>query len=180
MDDQKLFMLLLGCKPSGRNTEQHDIFFSIGSSLSSLVPSIRQFWPEAGDTLHIDAYREVTQVDGYAIKVQRKEAGPEGARLFFINLGGYKANEFEEFHYKILSAGANKSEVIQWAKTTAFFKHNYSTHVDDKYGIDVDDIFEINEILPPELKSAYSISLTPGEPVAEDTIHLGYFQLHKL
>lgn len=173
-------MLLLGCKPSGRNTEQHDIFFSIGTSLSSLVPSLQQFWPEAGNTLHIDAYREVTHVDGYSVRVQRKGAGPEGARLFFINLGGYKANEFEEFHYKILSAGANKSEVIQRAKTTAFYKHNYSTHVDDKYGIDVDDIFEINDILPADVKALFQISLIPEEPVAEDAIHLGYFQLHKL
>lgn len=42
----KLFMLLLGCKPPGRHTEQHDIFFGIAASLRDLVPEIQAFWPE--------------------------------------------------------------------------------------------------------------------------------------
>ncbi|MEP6700612.1 MAG: DUF1543 domain-containing protein, partial [Bacteroidota bacterium] len=29
----KLFMLLIGCKPLGRNIEQHDIFFGIGETI---------------------------------------------------------------------------------------------------------------------------------------------------
>lgn len=90
-------MLLLGCKPSGRNTEQHDIFFSIGTSLSSLVPSLQQFWPEAGNTLHIDAYREVTHVDGYSVRVQRKGAGPEGARLFLSTWVGTRPMSLKNF-----------------------------------------------------------------------------------
>ncbi|MGN6440105.1 MAG: DUF1543 domain-containing protein [Agriterribacter sp.] len=33
-------MLLLGCKPAGRHTEQHDVFFGIGASLKDLIPDI--------------------------------------------------------------------------------------------------------------------------------------------
>jgi hypothetical protein len=47
MHQPKLFMLLLGCKPLGRNTEQHDIFFGIADSLPELKPEILNFWPEA-------------------------------------------------------------------------------------------------------------------------------------
>lgn len=50
----KLFMLLLGSKPPGRHVEQHDFFFGITSSISELVPEIKNFWPEAGDRIHID------------------------------------------------------------------------------------------------------------------------------
>jgi len=39
----KLFMLLLGCKPPGRHTEQHDVFFGIARSLRDLVPEIQAF-----------------------------------------------------------------------------------------------------------------------------------------
>jgi len=52
-------MLLLGCKPPGRNTEQHDIFFGIGSGLKELIPAIIDSWPEAKKKIHIDAWREV-------------------------------------------------------------------------------------------------------------------------
>ena len=37
-------MLLLGCRPTGRNTEQHDIYFGIAKSLKDLIPEIKSFW----------------------------------------------------------------------------------------------------------------------------------------
>src|ERR1700750_922719 len=97
----KLFMVLLGCKPRGRNTEQHDIFFGIGQSLEDLKDQILRFWPEGGDEIHIDAWREVNMVDGYRVKLHPRISRPTFVfhqRLFFINLGGYKKGEFEEFH----------------------------------------------------------------------------------
>jgi len=185
----KLFMLLLGCKPAGRNTEQHDIFFGIGNSLKELIPDILEAWPEAKKKIHVDAWREVNFVDGYAIQVYDKglelsNAADEVARLFFINLGGYKENEFEEFHYKMLVACTDKSEAIKLAKETAFYKHTgfkgAASHIDDKYGVDVDDIFEIEEILSPGLKEKYGLRLSPSDNVVEDKINLGYFKLDKL
>ncbi|MBC7439220.1 MAG: DUF1543 domain-containing protein, partial [Flavobacterium sp.] len=43
----KLYMIMLGCKPEGRLTEQHDIFFGIGNSLKELIPSMKNLWKEA-------------------------------------------------------------------------------------------------------------------------------------
>ena len=43
----KLFMVLIGCKPNGRHTEQHDIFFGIANELRELIPQFNSFWPEA-------------------------------------------------------------------------------------------------------------------------------------
>ncbi|HEY2722863.1 MAG TPA: DUF1543 domain-containing protein [Chitinophagaceae bacterium] len=57
----KLFMLLIGCTPPGRNIEQHDIFFGIGESVSDLVADVVAFWP-GENKLHFDAWREVTNV----------------------------------------------------------------------------------------------------------------------
>ena len=51
-------MVLLGSKPKGRNTEQHDVFFGIAHSLEELYPDLAGFWPDAKG-LHIDAWREV-------------------------------------------------------------------------------------------------------------------------
>ena len=65
----KLYMLLLGSKAPKRNVEQHDYFFGIANSLKELVPQIKAFWPEAGNSIHVDGWREVNNVDGYQVKV---------------------------------------------------------------------------------------------------------------
>lgn len=179
-------MVLLGCKPAGRNTEQHDMFFGIGKTLKDIKQDIFQFWKEANGKIHIDAWREVVFVDGYKIEVNEKsKATPTQAeQLFFINLGGYKQNEFEEYHYKLLTIAINKGLAIQKAKQTAFYKHTgfegATSHLDDKYGIDVDDIYEIEDILPSHLKEKYSITITNTEIDKEDELHLGYLKIDKL
>src|SRR5579875_1206973 len=125
MNDLKLYMILLGCKPDGRNTEQHDLFFGIGNSLSDIKQDIIDFWKEANGKIHIDGWREVHFVDEYKIEVVRKDEViiSQKEKLFFINLGGYKQNEFEEFHYKLLTVSSDKGEAIGKAKQTAFYKH---------------------------------------------------------
>jgi Domain of Unknown Function (DUF1543) len=180
-----LYMLLLGCKPKGRNTEQHDVFFGIAPTLKDLLPAIYQSWPEAEGNLHIDAWRRITAVDGCIVSIKPRDAAPmQDIRLFFINLGGYKQDEFEEYHYKMLVAAPNKGVAIQKAKQTAFYKHTgfkgAESHVDDKYGVDVDDLYEISEILPESMKQAYSIVLTQSDSIPEDDMQLGYLKTDKL
>lgn len=178
----KLYMLLVGATPPGRHTEQHDVFFGIADSIRDLVPQVIHFWPEARKGLHLDAWREVTLVNGYAVRVADGPGGASGPQLFFINLGGYKRGEFEEFHYKMIVAAPDKGEAIKASKQTAFFRHTgfkgANAHIDDKYGVDVDDIYAIRDILPAGMKERYSLAIKPASPDAtEDTIHLGYFKL---
>jgi hypothetical protein len=183
----KLYMLLLGSKAPKRNIEQHDFFFGIATSLKELVPEIKAFWPEAGASIHLDGWREVNMVDGFEVKVFFKEDAPEEAsprKLFFINLGGYQSGKLEEQHYTILTVQDDRALAIQDAKKTVFFKTNTikgaNSHIDEKYGIDVDDIYKIEEILPPDYKQKYHIQITPAEDLPEDEIHLGYFKMDKL
>jgi len=173
-------MTLIGCTPPGRNIEQHDVFFGIADSMKDLVPQAKKFWPEAAK-LHFDAYREVTNVDGCRVSIISSPSTSSAYKLFFINLGGYKENEFEEFHYKMIIAAENKAEAINRSKQTAFFKHTgfkgANSHIDDKYGVDVDDVFEIKDILSAELKNKYSILVEKIEGIIpEDEIKLGYFK----
>jgi len=181
----KLFMILLGCKPKGRHTEQHDIFFTIGKSIKEIIPHIEQFWKDGGK-IHIDAWREVTEVDGNTVNVVKKTTADNivSSKLFFLNLGGYKPGEFEEYHYKMLAVAEKKSDAIKQAKATAFYKHTgfkgAASHIDDKYGIDVDDIYEITDILPAEIKAAFQLKITPNKKAKKDEWHLGYLNLKKL
>jgi hypothetical protein len=177
-----LYMLLIGCTPAERNIEQHDVFFGIGESINELVPAITTFWP-GNNKLHFDAWREVSFVNGHRVEIVLNEEKQIQSpfKLFFLNLGGYKPGEFEEFHYKMLVAAKDKTTAIDMAKKTAFFRHigfkGATSHIDDKYGVDVDDVYEITDILGKEMKDKYSLMITPDDSSAEDEIHLGYFKL---
>jgi hypothetical protein len=191
MPDLKLFMVLIGCKPKGRFTEQHDVFFGISDALPALVPQLKAWWPEAADRnadMHIDAWREVTQVGPYAIEVYEKSTAdekevPTSPRLFFLNLGGYKPKEFEEHHYKMLVAADNIALAIKQGKATAFFKHTgfkgAPSHVDEKYGLDADDVYPVEEMLDPAVKYLYGLRLKL-QTGPEDDFKLGYLILKKL
>ncbi len=184
MGQLKLYMVLLGCRVKDRHTEQHDIFFGIGDSVKSLIPDITKFWPEAKGRLHIDAWREVTQVDGYKIEVLPKDAidiENNDLKLYFLNLGGYKRNEFEEYHYKLLAVDKNILDASKQAKQTIFYKHTgferAVAHIDDKYGIDVDDAYEVTDILPKEISTRYQIVIKETDSREINQINLGYFRL---
>jgi Domain of Unknown Function (DUF1543) len=183
----KLFMVLLGCKPPGRFTEQHDIFFGIAEQLADLKQAMLDSWPEALGKMHIDAWREVNTVGDFSIEImpRAEDASAPEHRLFFLNLGGYKPDEFEEYHYKVLAVAADKAIAAQLAKQTGFYKHTgfegAHSHIDDKYGVDVDDMYEIEEILPAACKEKYRLQIKPAAPgTPADAFHLGYLKMEKL
>ncbi|WP_016991224.1 DUF1543 domain-containing protein [Flavobacterium sp. ACAM 123] len=183
----KLYMIMLGCTPEGRLTEQHDIFFGIGPSLKELIPQMKAFWPEAKGRIHIDAWREVSVVDQFLIKISDRNTAVNttSESLFFINLGGYKENEFEEYHYKILAVAKSFEVASKKAEATTFYKHcgfeEAISHIDDKYGIDVDDIYNVDDILDVKLKEKYSLKLTKSETkLEEDTLHVGYLKIDEV
>jgi hypothetical protein len=186
-----LFMCYLGGKPKGRLIEQHDFFFSIGDSIHDLIPEIRTAWPEAeqASKFHIDSYRQVTTEKDYIIYVEPRKGddfkSEHEFHLFFINLGGYTEGEFGEKHYSDLCIARNKSEAIELAKKTSFFKHTgyegAPAHVDDKWGIDVDDLYEIHDLLSKELKKDYRICILPAPgKMLKDEIHSGFQLLTKM
>ena len=185
IDKNYLFMIMLGCRPKGRLTEQHDIFFGIGKSLTELTPNMKQFWPEAKGKIHIDAWQKVTFIDGYSIEiVEKNDSILTKEKLFFINLGGYKENEFEEYHYKVLTVAKNKAEAIKNSKKTTFFKHcgfegPGASHIDDKFGIDIDDIYRINDVLSDKFKLKFQLKITKVENGIEDKKYIGYLKLDK-
>jgi len=181
----KLFFVILGATPAGRHTEQHDVFFGIGNSLGDLVPDMEKFWP--GTKLHIDSWRTVTEVNGYRVNIVPADINSASGtdRLFFLNLGGYKPGDMEEYHYKLLCVAGDKGAAIKQAKQTAFYQHTgfkgATSHIDDKYGIDVDDIYEIQDILPASLKTTYDIILEKtADKVTEDELHIGYVKFSSL
>lgn len=181
----KLFYIILGATPKGRNIEQHDVFFGIAENLKDLVPVMKEFWPEAKGKIHIDAYQEVRFADGYEISVEPKNIFDNEEKLFFVNLGGYREDHFKEFHEQHLMVGKTLGEVVKKAKATEFYNtmgfKGAGSHIDEKFGVDIDDIFSVNEILPEEMKQKYSLKIRKSnEEKQQNHTFLGYLMLDKI
>jgi hypothetical protein len=77
------------------------------------------------------------------------------------------------------------SEIIRRVKKTDFYKtmgfQNAESHIDDKYGVDIDDIFKVSDILPQEMKEKYSIVLEKTDVEnQENYTFIGYLALSKI
>jgi hypothetical protein len=183
----KLYLLLLGAEAPGRVVEQRDYFFGIADNPSGLLPEARAFWPDAGHSLHIDGWREVNKVDDCTVRVvPLADDGPaSGNKLFFLNLGGCTCGKLEEQHYTVLTIQNSRLAAMQFAKKSLFFKTKSlkgiaSAHIDKKYGIDMDSVHYIEDLLSPAPKAQYRIVFCNGTGIPDDKIHLGYFKLDKL
>lgn len=71
------------------------------------------------------------------------------------------------------------------AKKTTFYIHcvfkRANSHIDDKYGIDMDDIHNISDILDNQFKEQYALKITKSETdLKEDELHIGYLKLDKI
>ena len=181
----KLFYIILGATPIGRNIEQHDVFFGIAENLKDLVPAMKDFWAEAHGKIHIDCYQEVKFVDGYELKIAEKTSQVSDDQVFFINLGGYQLGKFEELHQQYLMVGKSMAEIIKRVKKTDFYAtmgfKNAISHIDDKHGVDIDDIFKVNDIIPLKMKEKYSITLEKSTSENQENFtHIGYLKIDKI
>lgn len=187
-----LFMIGLGGRPKGRLIEQHDMFFGVAEHLSELIPAINAHWPEVKNKWHIDAYRPVTAVDNYRIEWVEDtntdaESNLSDMKLYFINLGGYLAQDFEEYHHKLLIVAPSQAEAVKQAKQSEFYRKysfndkdtpfNAASHIDDKLLVDIDEIYNVNDLL----SSGYlKITRHQDEPVEQDKLFIGYLSINKL
>ncbi|WP_201560263.1 MULTISPECIES: DUF1543 domain-containing protein [unclassified Psychrobacter] len=190
-----LFMVQLGGRPKGRLIEQHDIFFGVANQVSELVDDINHHWPEVKNKWHIDSYRAITKVGNHTVKLIESDNQAEndnGLKLFFINLGGYQRGSFEEFHHKLLIVAATQAEAIKQAKQSTFYKEftfkdkdspfNAASHIDDKFQVDIDDIYDVNDLvsniqilIEPRIHNSHELANAD-----EDKEYVGYLSIKNL
>ena len=190
-----LYMVQLGGRPKGRLIEQHDIFFGVANQVNELITDINSHWPEVKNKWHIDSYRAITKVNDYAIKLVESSNQVENnhdLKLFFINLGGYQQGSFEEFHYKLLIVAATQAEAIKQAKQSEFYKQftfndktssfNAASHIDDKFEVDIDDIYSVNDLISNVeiVIEPIACALDGSLNAVEDKEYVGYLSIKNL
>ena len=138
------------------------------------------------DKVHIDAWMRVDHVDGYKVTIQKAAAqkSEDSLKLFFINLGGYREKEFEEYHKKLFMVAPKVSDVFERIMTLDFMKE-YSpeelgiaggAHLDDQYKIDMlaDDIVCVSEAIGDD----YMIGLERVDIHTENEMVVGYAHIN--
>ena len=190
-----LFMVQLGGRPKGRLIEQHDILFGVANQVSELIDDINNHWPEVNNKWHIDSYRAITKVGNHTVKLiesDNQAANDNGLKLFFINLGGYQRGSFEEFHHKLLIVAATQAEAIKQAKQSEFYQQftykdkdtpfNAASHIDDKFEVDIDDIYNVNDLvsniqilIEPRIHNSHELANAD-----EDKEYVGYLSIKNL
>lgn len=112
MGDIKLFMFYVGGHFRNSNIELHDVRFTLGKKPQDCYDDLRQQWWGTPSSLHVDSWAEITHADGYEVRLSDQPfTGPE--KLFFLNLGGYNAEDFEEVHKNVLIVSNDQKSAIQ-------------------------------------------------------------------
>jgi hypothetical protein len=105
----KLFAIYIGGEIESANIEVHDLRFVVAPTIGDTYAELRRQWWGIPQSLHIDCWAEISNVDGYKLALRPDPFnGPE--RLYYVNLGGYDADEFLEKHKNIFVVASTVSE----------------------------------------------------------------------
>lgn len=156
-DSPTLFLVVLGGRTATSHVELHDVRWVVGTCIEDTIPTLRREWFGLQRGLHIDSYKAITQVDGFAVRLhpthegqtapgRGEEAGP-AERLWFVNLGGYVRESLQEQHHFGLVVAKTQQAAKAQAKAR-WLRGALQRHKDDLHGIeslgDVDDCLPIN------------------------------------
>ena len=145
-----LYLVMLGGSARYCNIELHDIRWVAGRSIEDTFINLREEWFGIGKGLHIDSFMEVKFIDGYAIRLNEDINGKDSNRkskssnikkntsnkmkLWFVNLGAYRKNDFFEQHKINLIVAENSFE----AKHKAM--RNWNCNFDKKHKDNISQI----------------------------------------
>ncbi len=165
----KLYALFVGGEVEGGNIEVHDVRFVAAPSLAATHPVLRRDWWGTPASLHLDCWATLDHVDGYAVRLDATPFGGE-ERLFFVNLGGYVAGDFQEAHRNAFVAASNPIDAKRRALAT--IADWSDPHRDDLY--DVDSVVALDTALAGQ---KVQIHLHPAPPARPLDFRCGYTPL---
>ena len=172
----KLFLVVLGGRTATSHIELHDVRWVVGTSIEETIPTLRQQWFGLQSGLHIDSYKAIQSVDGYAIElIKRREDCTEQQlrcstaitdQLWFINLGGYDRDSLQELHRFGLVVAPSKQAAKARARRR-WLGSALQVHKDDLHSLDRLDT--VDDCLPIFNVEGWQIRLKakPGKPEAE-------------
>ena len=128
LENNFLYLVVLGGRAEKANIELHDVRWVIGSKIEDTYNTLRKDWFGSPKGLHIDSYKKIKYIDGYMInlinfekdKIDEKQLVKKNKakkHLWFVNIGGYNPTSMMEKHEFGLVIASNKLEAKKKAKS---------------------------------------------------------------
>jgi hypothetical protein len=138
MINPKLFVIYIGGRHQKSFIELHDIRFVLASHIEETYTSLRESWWGLPESLHLDAWGILENVENYAISFSLEAQSAQDNRLFFVNLGGYDSQQFTELHQNIFVIAKDEAEakskallqVSSWEVPHRDYLQNIETLID--------------------------------------------------
>ena len=128
IEENYLFLVVLGGRAKKANIELHDVRWVVGSRIEDTFDILKKDWFGSFEGLHIDSYKKINHVDGYKITLKKIEkrkfknikfinGNKSTKNLWFVNIGGYHPSSMQEKHEFGLVAASTKLEAKNLAKS---------------------------------------------------------------
>lgn len=164
----KLFLVVLGGRSRGCHIEQHDVRWVIGNTIEDTFPELIRQWHGLRKGLHLDSYKRVERVDRHHVAVL-DGAGQEetiaGPRLWFVNLGAYRAESMAEQHQFGLVVARSAASAKGIARRR-WLKGLEQVHKDDLHAVAQDPV--LDDLLPITGNGQWHLRLTEVDGVDAD------------
>ena len=150
-----LFLVVLGGRTAKSHIELHDVRWVVGERIEDTIPALRKQWFGLLSGLHIDSYKAIRHVDGYAIELmkgqsestrsQQRNLTEQTDQLWFVNLGGYDRESLQELHQFGL-VGAPSKQAAKARARRRWLNRAVQVHKDDLHNID--NLNTVDDCLP--------------------------------
>ena len=128
IENNYLFLVVLGGRAIKANVELHDVRWVIGSKIEDTFDVLRRDWFGTIKGLHIDSYKKINYVDGYKINLKKIKiknikknkhsfVNNSKKKLWFVNIGGYDPSSMHEKHEFGLVVASSSLEAKNKAKS---------------------------------------------------------------
>ena len=98
LENNFLYLVVLGGRAEKANIELHDVRWVIGSTIEDTYDTLRENWFGSLTGLHIDSYKKIDYIDGYKLNLidfnknqidKQKLVKKNKAKkhLWFVNIG---------------------------------------------------------------------------------------------
>ncbi|MEC8208362.1 MAG: DUF1543 domain-containing protein, partial [Pseudomonadota bacterium] len=129
-----LFLFYLGGRIQGCHIEMHDVRFFVCDSIEQNYSKLKSQWVGDKSNVHMDSYMQIQHIDGYQVEVV-DSAHHQAEKLYFVNLGAYRADSLAEQHDFALYVARSSEEAKQRAKESLLAGMTH-LHKDDLHDVD--------------------------------------------
>ncbi len=188
LENNFLYLVVLGGRAKKSNIELHDVRWVVGSKIEDTYDTLRKDWFGSSRGLHIDSYKKIKYIDGYKInlinfekdkikKNQLVKKNKDKKYLWFVNIGGYSPTSMQEKHEFGLITASTKLEAKNLAKSKWLIgckmKHN-----DDIASLEI--LFSCDDCKVIKKIGKWEIELTPDNNLIEENNYPDWYGYQKL